>query len=130
MPSVLVSSSGKTWTQYPIIRETQFQSTVAQTVQHSAPDPTGSGIQHQVVIDASAPNLDKAHLYLAGNPASDEFFIRCKNQNLEVQYPGHPDMSEVFWVDGNGNMKCNSIISAQFNNHESLVISNGLKIVS
>ena len=37
-------------------------------------------------------------------------------------------MSEVFWVDGDGNMKCNSIISAQFNNHEGLVISNGLRI--
>ena len=123
--SILVDSSGNKYVQYPIIHETQIINTVAQTVQHSVPDPTGSGIQHQVVIDATAPNLDKAHIYLSGNPASDEFFIRCKNP---VLYPDHEGMSEVFWVDGDGNMKCNSIISAQFNNHEGLVISNGQRI--
>ncbi len=122
-PNILVNSEGKTWTQYPILREKEV--VTAYTVSHSAPDPTGSGIQHQVVIDATAPNLDKAHIYLSGNPASDEFFIRCKNPAL---YPDHEGMSEVFWVDGDGNMKCNSIISAQFNNHEGLVISNGERI--
>ena len=108
-PNILVNSEGRTWTQYPIYRERPV--VVNTSVSHSVPDPSGQGgADHTVVIDAAAPNTDKAHLFLSGVPATDEFFIRCNN-------PGQLS-PEVFWVNGDGDIKCNQVTSPYFNSEE------------
>ena len=113
--SFRVSSSGKQITHYPILKE--LPNVVSHTVYHTAVDPQGSGLDHVVNIDAAAPNIDEAHIYLEGPVAIDKFFIKCRNPNItdpEITDPTIYDpKSDVFLVNGEGSIKCNAIESPE-----------------
>ena len=112
----IIDSSGKQYRQYPVIPDPKPK-TVSHTVTHVVSDPTGSGLDHKVVIDASSPNIDEAHIYLEGPVAIDKFFIKCRNPNITDPAITDPTIydpkSDVFLVNGEGSIKCNAIESPE-----------------
>lgn len=115
----VITSTGKIWQETPIIKETQ-QQIIYQTVTHTAPDPTGGTEDHQIVLDATAPNTDKSHIYLEGIIPADDYFLRCYNPSKD-DATGNADLNDVFWIDGDGSIRCNQIFSPEFETVENKI---------
>ena len=98
----IITSSGKQKFSYPIPSTSTKTDTLNQVVE------TEGDHDHQIVIDASSPNVDKSHIYLHGGIGVDEYFIRCYNPIVEN---GEVYGKDVITIDGHGNMKCNVITS-------------------
>ena len=94
----VVNASGKQYFKYSIPTTTRTAVGKTSLIQHVDPEDD----DHQIVIDASAPNVDKSHIYLHGKLAEDDYFIRCK----------HPEyVGNSFSVNFRGDVECRQITS-------------------